>query len=522
MQLLDGRWEIARDRGNIGRAERWFERCHAEARTAPVPGIIQQVFPDYHGVAWYWYTFRPAGVGSWELGVGGWSSPTPNSQLPTPRYLLRFGAVDYLADAWLNGIYVGGHEGGETPFAFDVTGALKHDGENLLAVRVLNPSDEPIDGIRLQETPHRNKFVKDYQPGRSYNAGGIVLPVTLQVVPAVRIVDLFARPDAASGQIQLSVTVCNDTAASARGRLAASVGPANSADAQATASAEAVFAAGETSHTLQLTIAQPRLWDLNDPYLYRATVELTATGADGAAFAHASAVRCGFRDFRVVDGYFRLNGRRIFLRSTHTGNHYPIGQLVPHDPDLYRRDLIYAKAAGFNMVRFISGMAWPEQLDFCDEIGLMVYEESLAGWLLADSPQMAERFDRSIREMVLRDRNHPSLTIWGLLNETRDGPVFRQAVGALSLVRSLDDTRLVLLSSGRWDGQPGIGSVSNPGSAEWEHMWGSEAAGAAPVPAQWQPMTAAYVEGAGDAHVYPPVPHPPEVLAFLRTLGRNS
>ena len=64
---------------------------------------------------------------------------------------------------------------------------------------------------------------------------------------------------------------------------------------------------------------------------------------------------------------------------------------------------------------------------------------------------MAERFDRSLREMILRDRNHPSVVIWGLLNETPDSPVFRHAVGALPLLRELDPTRTVLLSSGRWD-----------------------------------------------------------------------
>src|SRR4029079_1642619 len=120
--------------------------CHTEARKAPVPGIIQQVFPDYHGIAWYWHRFRTA------------ETPAANQ-----RCVLHFGAVDYLADVWLNGVLIGGHEGGETPFTLDVTDALKPDGENLLAVRVLNPSDEPTDGIRLQETPHRNKFVADYQ-----------------------------------------------------------------------------------------------------------------------------------------------------------------------------------------------------------------------------------------------------------------------------------------------------------------------------------------------------------------------
>ena len=88
------------------------------------------------------------------------------------------------------------------------------------------------------------------------------------------------------------------------------------------------------------------------------------------------------------------------------------------------------------------------QLDLCDELGLMIYEESYAGWPPAPSPKMAERFDREICEMIRRDRNHPSVVMWGLLNETSDGPVFRHAVDSLPLVRSLDDTRVVMLDSG--------------------------------------------------------------------------
>ena len=79
-----------------------------------------------------------------------------------------------------------------------------------------------------------------------------------------------------------------------------------------------------------------------------------------------TSVRFGFRDFRVERGYFRLNGRRIFVRSTHTGNHCPISQTLPPAgaPDFLRLDMLYAKASGFNTVRFISGMAHPYQLDY--------------------------------------------------------------------------------------------------------------------------------------------------------------
>ncbi|MFH1008805.1 MAG: sugar-binding domain-containing protein [Candidatus Latescibacterota bacterium] len=525
VQQLVGLWTLAPDPENRGRKERWFEGGTQEgAQAAPVPGIIQQVFPEYHGVAWYGHTFWPL---------------MPNS--PGSRHLLKFGAVDYLAEVWVNGIPVGEHEGGETPFILDVTDALVADGENRLVVRVLNPIEEPIDGIVLKETPHRNKRNRDYAPGSSFNHGGIMLPVELHEVPEVRIADLFVRPDSATGHIRTTIAVQNDRGKPATAQLLLSVSPASSGGVLTTVRATMDCAPGETVHELTLPVGQPRLWSTEDPYLYRVGAVVQAHRED-LVFTHEQAVRCGFRDFRVERGYFRLNGKRVFLRSTHTGNHFPIGQQIPHDPDLLRRDLIYAKASGFNMVRFIAGVAYPEQLDFCDEIGLMVYEESYAGWCLEDSPNMGERYDRSTFEMIQRDRNHPSLVIWGLLNETKDGPVFRHAHACLPRLREYDDTRLVLLNSGRWDCQPSIGSVSNPGSSEWEHVWGSEAPGMPPVSDSpewehvwgpevpgmppvsdaWSDEAGGYFEKAGDAHVYPIVPQTKRINTFIRTLGQDT
>jgi len=497
--LLNKNWCIARDPDNLGRRERWFSSIPDDAQPAPVPGIIQQVFPNYHGVAWYWTRFalpRPPAAGE--------------------RILLRFGAVDYFAEVWVNGVAVGGHEGGETPFEVDATAAVCAD-ENLLAVRVVNPANDPVDGMVLAEIPHRNKRVP-HLPGCSYNHGGILLPVEVHVVPAVRVADVFAQPDWRTGEVQLAVVVHNDTGETLHGRLDATIAPRLSADTQAVASLDADCPPGDSQHELHLSVDQPHPWSPDDPFLYLLTVDLAAD-----TLRHRHTVRIGFRDFRVEDGWFILNGRRLFLKSTHTGNHFPIGQVVPPTPDMMRRDMLYAKACGYNCVRFIAGMAWPEQLDFCDEIGLMVYEECLAGWCLEDSPKMAERFDFSVREMILRDRNHPSVTIWGLLNETKDGPVFRHAVESLRMVRELDPTRLVLLGSGRWDEDHSIGSISNPGSEKWEPAWGVEGAGAPPVDAkQAGGLPGGYMPHAGDAHVYPAVPQTAESDAFLRNLGRET
>lgn len=494
IQRLPDSWVLATDPANAGRAGRWFDEPQPGARPAPVPGIIQQVFPGYHGVAWYWTSLEPQRL------------PAANE-----RAALRFGAVDYLAEVWLNGAAVGCYEGGETPFELDVTAALRA-GRNLVAVRVVNPGNEPVDGLVLAEIPHRNKKVPP-RSGSALNSGGILYPVELAIVADLRVADVFAMPDTATGCIGLSVTLRNDRRTAATVQLGANVAPASGGAVLTATSASVVCPPGESVHETELRLLGPRLWSLDSPYLYRATVSL-----DG----EECSIRCGFRDFRVEDGYFHLNGERLFLKSTHTGNHTPIGQQVAAVPDHVRRDIIFAKASGFNCVRFIAGVAWPEQLDFCDEIGMLVYEECYAGWCLGDSPHMAERFDRSTGAMIRRDRNHPSVAIWGLLNETRDGPVFRQAVAFLPKLRALDPTRLALLASGRWDGQPSVGSVSNPGGTQWEHAWGVEAPGAPAVSSAWSREAAGHVEHAGDAHAYPSVPQSRDVDRFLRTLGTDT
>ena len=432
---LDGdQWLLAVDPQNVGRKEQWHDAPRAEAKPTKVPWIIQQAFPAYHGVAWYWRSFQvPANPHS-----GG-------------RYLLRFWAVDYLADVWVNGKQVGGHEGGEGVFVLDVTEAVKPGQPNLLAVRVLNPTNEPIDGIVLAHTPRRCKVVP-FRPGALYNDGGIVDSVELLVSAAVNVENLHACPDPKTGKIEIRANVRNYLSGPVSGQIELTVAPARSGETLQVTRLARQFAPGDTLVETELQIESPRLWELNDPFLYRVTARVQA--ADSRSFDEQS-TRCGFRDFRFENGHFRLNGRRIFLKSSHTATHYPIGLHWPHDPDLARRELIMMKTMGFNAIRFFCAVPARYQLDLCDEMGFMIYEESYAGWFLEDSPKMGERFDREISEMIRRDRNHPSVVMWGLLNETPDGPVFRHAVGMLPLVRSLDDTRVVMLNSGRWDAAHG-------------------------------------------------------------------
>ncbi len=497
--LLNGTWHIACDIENCGQEMGWTASIPDDTKTVPVPGIVQQAFPNHQGVSWYWRRFTQNIL------------PTENE-----RALLRFGAVEYHATVWLNGVAIGGHEGSETPFEMDVTDVLQ-SGENLLAVRVLKPGEEPIDGFALEEIPHRNQYVNSkFQPGMSMNIAGIIGKVEILVVPDVRIVDVFAQPNCSNGEINITVTAKNDSTEKFTGDIKLTVGAASPTEGGHILQQVSQFVeinSGISTFEITVKIDQPHLWNLDDPYLYRITAQLNNCELS---------IRCGFRDFRVKDGFFYLNGKKIFLKSSHTGNHFPVGTIVPFDPDHMRRDLLMAKTTGFNCIRWIAGVALPEQLDFCDEIGLMVYEENYASWALYDCPNLVERYERSYNEMILRDRNHPSITIWGLINEMPDGATTRCSVAYLPKLRELDPTRLVLQHSGRWDGNPKIGSVSNPGSGEWEPVWGVEGQDAPEVDKtlNWEP--GGYLDRAGDAHFYSAFPMSKKYKHQLRTIGEGT
>ena len=200
---LDGPdWRIATDPDNKGRDEKWFAAPRPEAKPTPVPWVIQNIFPGYHGVAWYWRTFKAP------------ANPHLNG-----RYLLQFGAVDYLAQVWVNGYAVGEHEGGETPFTLDVTDAIRPGQENLLAVRVLNPPENRrIDGFILKETASGCKH-DNIAANVLYNSGGIVGAVELLMVPQLRIADLHVLPDWKTGEIRIRAALLS-TCRAVRGHRA--------------------------------------------------------------------------------------------------------------------------------------------------------------------------------------------------------------------------------------------------------------------------------------------------------------
>lgn len=477
---LDGDWLLGTDQENTGRARGYAERPAPAARRGRVPGAIEETFPGYDGVVWYWQAFAP---------------PAP----PDGRSwsALRFWAADYYAEVWLNGQHLGSHEGGETPFTLDTRAALRPDGQNLLAVRLVHVGAEPIDDFRFEHVPHGIKTVP-FRPGRFHNYGGIWQAVELLAQAPVRLADFFAEPRVATEEVVAHLTLCNDGAEVVAGRLEVTAGRRDQDGPLAGARRPIRLLPGETRVDVTLHLPNAVRWSLDTPHLYRLAARLELPGVP----ADELGARFGFREFTFRDGFFRLNDERIILKGTHTVGHYPIGLVLPRGPEMLRQELLNLKLMGLNCCRSLGRLMFPEQLDLCDELGLMVYQETLAAWLWEPSPAMGRRFDSHVREMILRDRNHPSVTIWGLLNETPDNEIFRHAVGMLPLVRELDPTRMVLLNSGRWDDAEARakGAMRPPGPV------------ALPYQSDWS-------QGFADWHHYVTRPLADEAIATFRTVG---
>lgn len=489
MQICQTLTEWVLTDGNDGHT--YHETGIPQEKAIPVelPSFTHMTIPDHVGIAWY-------------------ECKCTLEELPEDVCaLLCFECAVFRTEVSVNGVMAGEHIGVEDPFSFDIT-TLLHPGENRITVRTSKPHEEPVDGYTLDEIPHRNQAARGLRPGWCYNESGLAGEVTLKLLPRVYIADLWPVPDCSTGEIRVECTVSNTLAVETELTLALEARRMPDGDAEDSLTWKTVVQPGESVVTGTLRIPDPVLWSLEDPNLYsvRAAVE-----------GHSLQKKCGFRTFVVDDnGYFRLNGKRVYVKCSHTGNCFPeSAHFISRDRELLRRDFLMAKSTGFNMVRFISGAALPLQMDLCDEIGLMLYIEPTAGWCSRNGAHTAELYKQDLFSIIRRDRAHPSVVIWGLLNETSEEPgwdiVCHTARDILPELRRLDDTRLVLYNSGRWDRDPSVGSLSNPGTSEWQNLWGYDGEKASP-------------EGdLGDIHYYPnSVPLQKQTRDRMRQFGEGA
>lgn len=497
-------WLIVKDENNIGKQEGYCSVIPEDAVKTTVPSVIQQTFPDYQGVAFYYCKISP-------------KKPSCN----TDRLILRFDGVDYKAEVYLNGEKIVEHEGPEGPFSADITEKINYESENLIAVRVINPTDKDIDGLNIVNVPKRNKAVIR-RPGTSLNYGGIWYGVKLLILPCAYISDRFLTGNFDNGEINADVSI-NNIGNKCDGTIEISVFEKISGDLVSHDKKSVEISSGISEHNISIVVPEFKAWDTEDPFLYRVEIRLqTSYGV------MTTSKNLGFRKFEVKDnGFFYLNDKKIYLRCSHVGNHFPIGHLVPTVPLMAIQDLYYAKSCGYNMLRGIMGGLRPEQLDFCDEIGLLIYEESYAASCLGhncvekceigDEEAMLKRFDNCIEEMVLRDRSQTCIVAWGLLNEVPNNSVFQRAADYLPKLRELDKTRMVFLNSARFDMRVEYGSASNPFSDKWDNLWGFDG-----EDKKLTTVVSSSAGNGGDFHCYPTVPMDEANINMLRTLGENS
>ena len=347
---------------------------------------------DHQFISWYRRRFRaPAG----------WRGR---------RVRLEFDGVMVAARVWVNGRSVGEHKGGYTPFGFDITDRLIWGRENIIAVQV--------DSRERPDIPPCGGLI-DY-----LLFGGIYRDVYLHVLDPVYIADVFARPG--KDAIEAVVAVVNAQEADCETDVRIEL------EGKWVQQTVQVEAGARRDVALRLDGLSVNPWSLDDPALYTLRTFL----GDGDLVT----TRVGFREARFdPDGYFYLNGRPVKLFGLDRHQTFPYtGGAMParvqrRDADLLKYEL------GLNIVRTSHYPQSPAFLDRCDEIGLLVFEE-IPGWQHIGDDAWKEVSKQELRAMILRDRNHPCIVLWGVrINESRDDHEFYTETNRIA--HELDPTR---------------------------------------------------------------------------------
>jgi hypothetical protein len=438
---LCGPWQFRFDDADDGVADRWYGADIVFDREIVVPfppesrssGIADTGF---HPVVWYRRAFTAPEV--------------PRGE----RLLIHFGAVDYRADVWVDGQYVGGHEGGHTPFTVDVTASLRRDGDE--HVVVVRAEDRPQDVAQP-----RGK--QDWRPEPHSvwydRTTGIWQPVWLERVPDLHITELHWVPDVPGASVGVEVRLSRvpDRPVTVRVRLRLGEEPLAEQTVQVADDALhhtiAVPAARNTQDLSRLS------WSPQSPTL----VDAEVTVLDDGATVDEVRSYLGFRSVGFADGKFLLNGRPLFLRLVLEQGYWPDSLLAAPDADALRREAELIKELGFNGVRVHQKVEDPRFLYWCDRLGLVVWSEMPSAYTF--STTAIERLTREWLEVVRRDRSHPCVVTWVPLNESwgvhdvESVPAQRHYVSALyHLTKALDPSR------------PAVGNEG------WEHtdsdIWG--------------------------------------------------
>jgi beta-galactosidase/beta-glucuronidase len=361
------------------------------------------------------------------------------------RWLLHFGAVDCNATVWVNERYAGCHEGGYTPFSFDLTDFTR-DGTCVITVRA---EDDPHDLAKP-----RGKQDWQLEPHSIWypRTTGIWQTVWIEKVPATSIARIAFTPQLA--RWELGVQVWLDGERRPDLRLAVTLRSRGVAIATDTY----LVVAGEVHRGIALSdpgIDDSRnelLWSPDAPNLI--AVQLELLDPHGVVIDRAESY-AGLRSSAVQRDRFVLNGRPYQLRMVLDQGYWPETGLSAPDDAALRRDVELVKAMGFNGVRKHQKIEDPRYLYWADTLGLAVWEEMPSAYRF--TTLSVERVSRAWTEAIARDYSHPCILTWVPINESwgvpnlPDNPRERHYVQALyHLTRTLDPTRPVVGNDG-WE-----------------------------------------------------------------------
>jgi hypothetical protein len=441
---LNGVWEFAFDREDRGQRERWQDRPDLSGQKIVVPFPPESVLSGVHDEACMSLMRRPL---CWYA---------RNFDLPDAirgrRLLLHFGAVDYRAEVWLNGLRLGDHEGGYDPFDFDVTNLVKPTG-NRLVVRVEN---DPV-----EKKPRGKQSPELHPSGVTYSrVSGIWQTVWLESVGAAYARAWTVRADLDTGTVALDVHT-DGPAAGLRAEAEVSL------DGEPVANGAGKIGLDNTG-TVALLVPRPAAWTPDTPTLY--DLNLRLVDAQGREVDRVKSY-FGFRKIEVRDGQYFLNGKPFFLISALDQGYNPAGLYTPPSDDFQREDVLWAKRYGLNNIRKHQIVPEPRFFYWCDRLGLTVWAE-MADW--GSDIHDCEGFLRQWRPRVERDINHPSIITWVPLNEQgRDPSLNGNMVRIYEETRRLDATRPVLDNSGWGHTKTDITDLHTnaPDFRDWWEKW---------------------------------------------------
>ncbi len=444
---------------------------HVEAEVS-VPGTVEQYlwgkdvdpalesWGDYIGVSWWWREI------------------TVPSRAAEKRVFLDFESVNMRAEIFIDEQLVGYDCVGNTPFSVEVTDFVKPGKAQRLAVRITKPggfqswSDNPtiVWGAEFWRPGFSQVYEDGLQsvstPGITVNDargfGGILGAVKLRIVDAVYIEDFFLLNKPSMIDIDPHVVLTNVSGRKATVTLHQEIHEKATGKLVSSAEKTGVILSGRTTEVVMPAhVPGAKLWDPQNPHLYECRIQMQG-GMQGADSEFADEVRqtFGFRWFDVsgigTDATFRLNGKRIVLLSAISFGFWPVTGVVP-TPEMAKKQVSTAKRLGLNMLNFHRAIGQRVVLEEADQQGLLYLEEpgGFEGFN-ADAFGFAQNREKLLR-MIKRDRSHPSLIIYNMVNESQFrelGPTARQQRDVEDAHR-LDPTRMLTWTSGGGVGEPG-------------------------------------------------------------------